>query len=165
MPNEVKAEAERHKRRGDFRKVPRKLGNSDLLLQAPQGYVLPYSMHELWVVRGIYIVREVDEELCEAALGSCVVTQDGGKGSVTEGLGKALTQSLASASVIAQAKAISNRPHGYWRRYIPKETSDDMFQQANCLLLDKLIDHVAQHGANSIEAFVCLANVCEANVI
>ena len=40
-----------------------------------------------------------------------------------------------------------------------------MFQQANSLLLDKLIDHVAQHGTHSIEAFVRLTDVGETNIV
>jgi hypothetical protein len=34
-----------------------------------------------------------------------------------------------------------------------------MLQQPNRLSLYKLIDHVAQHGADRIEPFVCMANI------
>lgn len=40
-----------------------------------------------------------------------------------------------------------------------------MLEQAYSLLLDKLIDHVAENSTNSVEALIGLADVCEANII
>lgn len=40
-----------------------------------------------------------------------------------------------------------------------------MLEQAHSLLLDKLVDHVAEYRANSIEALVRLADVRKTNVI
>jgi hypothetical protein len=40
-----------------------------------------------------------------------------------------------------------------------------MLEQADSLLLHKLVDHVAEDGADSVEALVSLANICESNVI
>jgi hypothetical protein len=47
----------------------------------------------------------------------------------------------------------------------PKEASHNMLEQANCLLLNKLVDHVAEHSADSIEALVSLADVRKTNVV
>ena len=48
---------------------------------------------------------------------------------------------------------------------IPKEASNDMLEEADCLLLHKLVDHVAQHSPDCVEALVCLADVRKANII
>lgn len=48
---------------------------------------------------------------------------------------------------------------------MPKKASDDVLQQTDSLLLHKLIDHIAEHSADSIEALVCLADVGEADII
>lgn len=66
-----------------------------------------WLVHELLVVRSIDVVREVDKELCEAALGCGIVAEDRRESSIAERFGKALTQGFASASVIAQALNIS----------------------------------------------------------
>lgn len=44
-------------------------------------------------------------------------------------------------------------------------TSDYMLEQTNCLRLDELGDHVTEHGANCIEAFVGLADVGKAHLV
>lgn len=49
------------------------------------------------------VVREVDEELGEAALGGGVIAQDRGKGCVSERLWKALSKGLAGTGVVTQA--------------------------------------------------------------
>lgn len=48
---------------------------------------------------------------------------------------------------------------------LPKEATDDVLQQAHGLLLDELVNHVAQHSANRVEALVGLADVGKASVI
>lgn len=48
---------------------------------------------------------------------------------------------------------------------LPKKAADDMLEQADGLLLDQLVDHVAEDGANGIEPLVGLADVCETNII
>lgn len=40
-----------------------------------------------------------------------------------------------------------------------------MLEEANGLLLDKLVDHVTEDGADGVEAFISLADVRKANVI
>jgi hypothetical protein len=40
-----------------------------------------------------------------------------------------------------------------------------MLQQADSLLLHKLVDHVAKDGANRVEALVSLANVCQTDIV
>lgn len=40
-----------------------------------------------------------------------------------------------------------------------------MFEETDSLLLDKLIHHVAEDSAYSVEALVGLANVCEACIV
>ena len=60
-------------------------------------------MHQLLVVCGIdHIVREVDQELGEAALSSRIISKDRGECGVPEGLRETLTQSFAGTSIIAQ---------------------------------------------------------------
>lgn len=65
----------------------------------------------------------------------------------------------------------SHRPHGINeaqhrnQRDSPKEAANDMFEETDSLLLDKLIHHVAEDSAYSVEALVGLANVCEACII
>jgi hypothetical protein len=58
------------------------------------------EFHDIGLGRG---VREVDEQLCETALGGSVVAEDVGKGGVTEWLGETLAKGLAGAIIIAQA--------------------------------------------------------------
>ena len=52
------------------------------------------------------IIGQVDEELCQAPLGGCVIAENGGEGGIAEGLRKTLTQSLAGSAVIAQAAKV-----------------------------------------------------------
>lgn len=40
-----------------------------------------------------------------------------------------------------------------------------MFEQAHSLLLDKLIDHIAEHRTNGVETLVGLADVREPNIV
>jgi hypothetical protein len=42
---------------------------------------------------------------------------------------------------------------------LPQETSDYVFEQSDCLNLDEASHHVAQHCTDSVEAFVCGADV------
>jgi hypothetical protein len=53
------------------------------------------------------VVGEVDEELGQAALSCGVVAQNRGEGGITERLRKALAKSLASTSIVAQARYMS----------------------------------------------------------
>jgi hypothetical protein len=49
--------------------------------------------------------------------------------------------------------------------YVPKKAPYNVLEQANSLLLHELVNHVAQHGSNSVETLVGLADVGKANVI
>ena len=40
-----------------------------------------------------------------------------------------------------------------------------MLQQTDSLLLDELVDHVAENGADSVEALVRLADVRQTNIV
>ena len=40
-----------------------------------------------------------------------------------------------------------------------------MLEQSHSLLFDKLIDHVAKHRTDCVEALVRLTDVCQADVI
>ena len=51
-------------------------------------------------------VAEVDQELRQATLGSGVIAEDVREGRVTERLGKALTESLPSAIVVAESMGV-----------------------------------------------------------
>ena len=48
---------------------------------------------------------------------------------------------------------------------IPQEAAHDMLEQANCLLIYELGDHVRKHGANGVESLVGLADVLQAHVV
>jgi hypothetical protein len=48
---------------------------------------------------------------------------------------------------------------------LPKETAHDVLEQADSLLLHKLVDHVAQYGTDRVEALVSLTDVGKANVV
>lgn len=41
----------------------------------------------------------------------------------------------------------------------PQVASDNMFKKPNCLSLNELVDHVAKDSPNSVESFICMANV------
>lgn len=47
----------------------------------------------------------------------------------------------------------------------PKKAAHNMLQQADRLLLDELRHHVAEHGADGVEALVRVADVGEAHVV
>lgn len=49
------------------------------------------------------VLRQIDEQLGEAALGGGVVAEDGREGLVAEGLGETLSERFASARVIAES--------------------------------------------------------------
>jgi hypothetical protein len=55
--------------------------------------------------------------------------------------------------------------HRRRKEEIPKKASDHVLEQADSLLLDQLVDHVAKNGANSIETLIGLANVRKPNVV
>ena len=55
--------------------------------------------------------------------------------------------------------------HNSGTRDSPKKATDDMFEQTNSLLLDELINHVAEHSAYSVEALVGLTDVREARIV
>lgn len=48
---------------------------------------------------------------------------------------------------------------------VPQETPDHMLEQAHGLLVDELGDHVGKHSADSVEAFVRLADVLQTHVV
>ena len=48
---------------------------------------------------------------------------------------------------------------------LPQETADDMLKQSDCLDLDKASNHVAQDGADGVEAFVGGADVVQTGVV
>jgi hypothetical protein len=49
-----------------------------------------------------HVVREVDQELGQAALGGCVVSKDGGERGVSKGFGETLSQGLAGSAVVTE---------------------------------------------------------------
>lgn len=49
--------------------------------------------------------------------------------------------------------------------FLPKKAANHMLEQANSLLFDQLVDHVAEDCSNSIEALIRLANICETDII
>lgn len=64
--------------------------------------LLTALVEELLVITRLdNVVREIDQELGEAALRSGIVTQDRGEGSIAKGLRKTLAESLTSAGIVA----------------------------------------------------------------
>jgi hypothetical protein len=51
------------------------------------------------------------------------------------------------------------------RRNLPEKAAHNVLEQADGLLLHKLVDHVAKYGAYSIEALISLTYVSKTNVI
>jgi hypothetical protein len=49
-----------------------------------------------------HVVGEINQELRQAALGSCVITQDRREGRVAQRLGETLAKSFTSTIIIAQ---------------------------------------------------------------
>lgn len=94
-------------------------------------------------------IREVDEELGEAALGGRIVSQHGRKGGIAERLRKALAKGFPCSSVITQSQ----------------EAAHNVLQEAGRLLLHKLGNHVGEHSANGIESLVGRADVVESAVV
>lgn len=48
---------------------------------------------------------------------------------------------------------------------IPQEAPNHMLEQAYSLLIDKLRDHIGEHGAYGVEALICLADILQAHVV
>lgn len=48
---------------------------------------------------------------------------------------------------------------------LPKKATDNVLEQADSLLLDELVHHVAKHSAHGIEALISLADVGKAGVV
>jgi hypothetical protein len=134
-----------------------------LSVSAPAPFLL---VKERLVVCGVLdIVRKVDQELCKATLSGCIVAEDRGKGCVTERLGKTLPKSLTSTGIVAESRNISRAQSCEVGVILPQEAPNNMLKEADGLLFDKLIDHVAQNCANCVEALVCLTDVGQADVI
>lgn len=112
------------------------------------------------------VVGQVDEELCKAALGSCVVAEDGGEGGVPKGLGQTLSQSLPGPAVVTQAISAVRRPSpGKSRWYSPKEAAHHVLEEAHSLLFHQLGDHVAKDRPHRVEALIRRTDICQTNVI
>jgi hypothetical protein len=125
----------------------------------------PLVKHLLIASRFDNIVREIDEKLGQATLSSSVIAEDRRERGISKRFGKALAKGLAGTSVVTQtihgSVVVLHAP----RPNIPKEAPNNMFEQADGLLLYKLVDHVAENGADSVEALVRLADVCKTNVV
>lgn len=113
-----------------------------------------------------HVVRQVDQELSQAALGGGVVTKDGGKGSVSKGLGETLSKSFSGSTVVAQARiGISAVQMGVQKMSSPEKAAYNVLQKTDSLLLHQLGDHIAQNSTDCVESFVCRADICQANVV
>lgn len=94
-------------------------------------------------------LRQVDDQLGKASLGGHVVLECLGKGRVSQRLGQALAQGLTRSGVVRQAEV----------------ALDNVFEQTNSKSVDKLMNHVAENGADSVEALIGLTDVCQAHVV
>jgi hypothetical protein len=48
---------------------------------------------------------------------------------------------------------------------LPEEATHNVLEQADSLLLHELVDHVAKYSADSVKAFVSLADVGKTDII
>lgn len=48
---------------------------------------------------------------------------------------------------------------------VPEETAHDVLEQTYCLLVDERLHHVAEDGADGVEALVRLTDVVESHVV
>jgi len=119
------------------------------------------------------IVRKVDKKLRKAPFCRGVISENRRECRIPKGFWETLSESLSCSSIITQSRTridVSELKHWYRGRprleyTIPKKTADDMLQKSRGLLLNKLVDHVAQDGANGVKTFVCCAYVVEAIVV
>lgn len=58
-----------------------------------------------------HVVREVDQELGQTALGGCVVAEDGGERGISKGLGQTLSKGLAGSAVVTQTISVVRNIH------------------------------------------------------
>lgn len=115
------------------------------------------------------VLRQVDQELGEAALGSRVVSQNRRECVVSERLGEALAQCFAGPRIIAQPSfqlvlSITAR-RDQAPGHVPEKAPNHMLEEAGRLLLDQLCHHVTEDSADSVEAFVGGADVVETVVV
>lgn len=109
-------------------------------------------------------VSEVDAELSQAALGCRIISENVGERRVAEGLRETLAKGITSFLVIAES--IYSEMSRSWNNWaIPKETTNNVFQKSNCLALNELGNHVAEHSAYRVEAFVGSTDVFQTSVI
>jgi len=48
---------------------------------------------------------------------------------------------------------------------LPEKAPNNVLKQSNGLLLDQLVDHVAEHGAYSVESLISLADILQSKVV
>jgi len=95
------------------------------------------------------LITQREQQLGETPLRRSVVPKDATESRIPEGFGEALPQRLSGPGVVAESQ----------------KAPDDMFQEPHRLLLDELVDHVRQHGADGVEALVGLADVLQPEVV
>lgn len=50
-------------------------------------------------------------------------------------------------------------------REVPQEASHNVLEQSDCLHFNKSSDHIAQHCANSVKAFICRTDIAKTGVV
>lgn len=95
------------------------------------------------------VIRQVDQQLCQASLSCGIVTEHRGEGRITQGFGETLAKRFPSPCVVAQTK---EAPH-------------DVLQEPCGLLLHELADHVTKNGTDGIESFIGGANIVQSTVV
>lgn len=95
------------------------------------------------------MIVEVVEEGGETTFCDHIALEKRGKRVVAEGLWETCPERLARPRVVAQ----------------PEVATDDVFEEADRLGLDELVDHVAEDGADGEKAFVSVTNVGKSGLI
>ena len=88
------------------------------------------------------------------------------KGLVTERLRETRAQRFPRSRVHISSRHVNpqrvNIPHIVTQ---PQVTADDVFEQSDSLSFHELVDHVAENGADGVEAFIGMAYVRQAGFI
>ena len=115
-------------------------------------------------------VREVEEEGREAPLGDHVPLKQRREGGVAEGLGEACAEGLAGANQEnrwCQQRSVDSIGLIHSPEVVTQAevAPDDVLEKPDRLALDQLVDHVAKHSADRVEALVRLADVSQPHLV
>lgn len=94
-------------------------------------------------------VGEIQQERCKTPFCYVVVLEQLGERCIAQWAWQTCAQRFASSWVVTQTEIAPN----------------NVLEKAYCLAVDDLCDHVVENSADSIKAFVCLADVRQAHIV